>query len=81
MKIKARLVAGGHQQERSLYEDVSSPTVTTAGVFTILSVAVQYDLALATADVTGAFLEAQMPDEEEVYMKIDSEVTDILVNI
>ena len=38
-KLKARLVAGGDQQDKSLYEDLSSPTVSTSAVFTLLAVA------------------------------------------
>ena len=37
-KLKARLVAGGDQQDKSLYDDLSAPTVGTSAVFTILSV-------------------------------------------
>ena len=38
-KIKARLVAGGHQQDRSVYtmDQTSSPTVATSSVFSIIS--------------------------------------------
>ena len=34
-KYKARLVAGGDQQDKNLYDDLSSPTVSTSAVFTI----------------------------------------------
>jgi hypothetical protein len=37
-KLKARLVAGGNQQDRTLYcDDLSAPTVSTSAVLTILS--------------------------------------------
>lgn len=32
LKLKARLVAGGDQQDKGLYEDLSSPTVSTSAV-------------------------------------------------
>ena len=38
-KLKARLVAGGNQQDRDLYDDLSAPTVATSSVFTLLSIA------------------------------------------
>jgi hypothetical protein len=34
-KLKARLVAGGDQQDKSLYVDISSATVSTSAVFTL----------------------------------------------
>merc|ERR1711871_1654551 len=39
LKIKARLVAGGHLQDKSIYSsnEVSSPTVSTSSVFSIIS--------------------------------------------
>ena len=38
-KLKARLVGGGHQQDKSEYGDISSPTVATSSVFMIASLA------------------------------------------
>jgi hypothetical protein len=38
-KYKARLVAGGDMQNKDLYEDLSSPTVSTSAVFTIIAIA------------------------------------------
>ncbi len=35
-KLKARLVTGGYKQDKSLYEDLSSPTVSIESVFLIL---------------------------------------------
>ena len=37
-KYKARLVACGDQQDKNLYDDLSSPTVSTSSVFTMLSI-------------------------------------------
>ena len=38
-KLKARLVGGGHQQDKSKYEDILSPKVATSAVFIIASLA------------------------------------------
>lgn len=38
-KLKARLVAGGNQQDKELYDDLSSPTVSTSAVMTVFSIA------------------------------------------
>ena len=39
-KLKARLVAGGHQQDRSIYtkEETASPTVATVACATVGSI-------------------------------------------
>jgi len=36
-KLKSRLVAGGHQQDKESYGDISSPTVASSAAFTIAS--------------------------------------------
>ena len=38
-KLKSRLIAGGHLQDRDIYDNVSSPTISTTSVFTITSIA------------------------------------------
>ena len=55
-KLKARLVAEGDQQDKSLYEDLSSPTVSTSAVFTLLAVAAHEERRVAVVDISGAYL-------------------------
>jgi hypothetical protein len=38
-KFKARLVAGGDQQDRTIYEDLAAPTAATANVFAMAALA------------------------------------------
>ncbi len=52
-KLKARLVAGGHMQDKSIYDDVSSPTVSTAATFLIAAIAAQEHRHVATLDIWG----------------------------
>ena len=59
-KLKARLVAGGDQQDKGLYEDLSSPTVSTSAVFTLLAVAAHENRRVAVVDISGAYLNADM---------------------
>ena len=40
-KFKARLVAGGDQQDRTIYEDLAAPTAATANVFAMAALAVR----------------------------------------
>ena len=80
-KLKARLVAGGHMQDRSVYEveNITSPTVSTAAVFTIAAIAAREGRKVITMDIGGAYLHAKM--EKDVYMKLDKICTVILCDI
>jgi hypothetical protein len=80
-KLKARLVAGGHMQDRSVYntENISSPTVSTAAVFLVAAIAAREGRNVITMDIGGAYLHAKM--ENDVYMKLDKICTTILCDI
>ena len=79
-KLKARLVAGGHQQNRSVYtkEETSSPTVATASVFTCATIAAHERRRVITMDIAAAFLNADMLPGKPVYMKLDPVMSAIL---
>ena len=79
-KLKARLVAGGNQQDRELYEDLSAPTVSTSSVFSILAIAAHERRHTAVTDIGGAFLHADMTTGIDVYMRLDRVMTDMLVS-
>ena len=79
-KLKARLVAGGHMQDKSIYDDVSSPTVSTAATFLVAAIAAQEDRHVATLDIGGAYLNASMK-EHEVLMRLDPKLAMILTKI
>ena len=70
-KLKARLVAGGHQQIRDFYnpDDTSSPTVRTASVFIIAAIAAFQRRHVVTVDIAGAYLNADM--KGSVWMILD----------
>eukprot|EP01042_Synura_sphagnicola_P003740 gene3740-4662_t len=61
-KLKARLVAGGNMQDRSMYEakDISSPTVKQESVMMIAAIAAQEKRNVVTVDITGDYLNADM---------------------
>lgn len=79
-KLKARLVAGGHMQDKALYEDISSPTVSTSAVFMIAAIAAKEQRSVVTVDIAGAYLNADM-GEEEVLMSLDKTLAMLLVKI
>ena len=77
-KWKARLVAGGDTQDKSIYDDLSSPTVSLDSVFTIIAIAASERRHICTIDITGAYLECELPPGDDVYMVIDPLVCKIL---
>ena len=83
IKIKARLVAGGHQMDREIYKNNNSaPTVATQTVFMVAAIAAAEHRAVAAVDVPGAFLKADMPtDGPPVLMRLDKFLTSVLVEL
>jgi hypothetical protein len=59
-KIKARIVAGGHKQDRSKYsvEETSSPTISLTGLYIVITIAGKEERFVITSDVIGAYLKA-----------------------
>jgi hypothetical protein len=82
-KLKSRLVAGGHLQDRDIYDNGSSPTVSTTSVFIIAAIAAKENRSLATIDFPGAFLNSDMPSEgtHAVFMRLNKYLTDVLISI
>jgi len=70
--MKARLVAGGHRQHALPVTDTSSPTVSLSAIMLVLSIAASNRRVIATLDVGNAYLNAEMPADTEVFMRLDS---------
>ena len=80
-KLKARLMAGGDQQDRDLYDDLSAPTVATSSVFTLLSIAAYERRSIAVVDISGAFLNANMTTGLPVHMRLDRNMSKIMIKL
>jgi hypothetical protein len=83
-KLKARFVAGGDMQDRSLYTEsqLSSKTVSTSSVFLVATVAAKEKRAVATVDFPGAYLNSDLPkDGQKVFMRLDPHMTGVLVKL
>jgi predicted lactoylglutathione lyase len=78
IKLKARFVADGSTQDKSLYEDVSSPTVSTHAVFINAAIAAKERRIVKVVDLPGAYLHADMSGEE-VLMHISKEDAEIMI--
>ena len=80
-KLKARLVAGGHMQDRSVYSqsDTSAPTVATEAVMMIAAIAAKEQRHVITVDIGGAFLKGKFKnDASPVVMRLDKDLADTL---
>ena len=69
-KLKARIVAGGNQRDRSLHDDVSSLTAMIQSIFMILSIAAFEKRNVVTVDIGGAYLNTTMPTKVYIYTYI-----------
>ena len=81
-RLKARLVAGGHQQDRSLYsqEDITSPTVSINALFCILDIAAKERRHILSFDIGAAYLHAELTGVD-VYMELDALTSALLVKM
>ena len=82
-KLKSRLVAGGHLQDRDVYDNSASPTASTSSVFILTAIAARQNRAVATVDFLGAFLNSDMPltGDHVVYMRLNKQLTAALIKI
>jgi len=83
-KLKARLVASGDLQDRSLYAETqtSSPTVATETVFMVAAIAGRERRKVVTIDIGSAFLRGKFEDDSEpIIMRLDKQMADVLCQI
>ena len=78
-KVKARLCAGGHRQDKLPPTITSSPTVSKFSIMTICTIAAMQQRKIATADIKGAYLEAKL--KTKVFMKVDKRVSKLFVKL
>jgi len=79
-KWKARLVAGGHMQNREeyTYAETSSPTVGTTAILTVAAIAAKEKRKTATVDFTAAYLNAKMTEGKLILMRLSKETSVVL---
>ena len=79
-KWKARLVAGGHMQNREEYThtETSSPAVGATAVLAVAAIAAKERRKTATIDFTAAYLNASMKDDKLILMRLSKETSGIL---
>lgn len=84
-KIKSRFVVRGDMQDRSLYtqDDTSAPTAELSSVMSVAAIAACESRYIATCDIGGAFLNADMfkGNGRSVIVKIDKTITAMLLKL
>ena len=79
-KLKSRLVARGDRQDRELYdEDLGAPTAEHSSTMSVAAIAASEKRAVVVLDIGGAYLNASMPLDNPVYMRIEPALADIIV--
>jgi hypothetical protein len=81
-RYKARLVASGDMQDKTLYDNLSSPTAATTSVLIIAAIAAAERRQAMVIDIGGAFLNASLaPTGVVVHMRLDKVLTAMLVQL
>jgi hypothetical protein len=82
-RIKGRTCANGSKQRQFLKEgeSVASPTVSLEALLATLMVDVYEGRDVATFDVPGAYLHAEMPKDKRVLMILRGEFVDIMCEV
>lgn len=79
-KIKGRGCADGRKQHETMSkEEVSSPTVAIESVMISCTIDAHEERDVATADIPGAFMQADM--EGTVYLRIDGAMAELLIRL
>ena len=78
--IKGRTVADGRGQRDYINrEDATSPTVSVEGLLISVAIDAKEHRNVATADIVGAYLHADMDDEDTVNMVYEGDMVDYMV--
>lgn len=82
-KIKGRCTANGSKQRKYLSPDesVASPTVSLEGLIASLVIDANEGRMVNTFDVPGAFLQAPMPEDKKILLKLKGEFVDIMCRV
>ena len=73
-------MAGGDKQDKSLYEDMTLPTAANAAVFKVTEMTAKEQRHVATFEIDGAFLNAEM-GHHNVYMLLHPVIAAILYTL
>jgi hypothetical protein len=78
-KIKARLIALGNLQEAMERAMTEAPTASLQSFYLMILIATKRNIKLLSIDVSGAFLNAKLDEEEEVYVSLPSKLAQLAI--
>ena len=73
---KARVVCGGNMQHASTYDQISSPTAVAPSVKLLFSIASKRAHVVRIFDVKAAYLRADLPESDVIYMRLPTKQGD-----
>ncbi|VEU41596.1 unnamed protein product [Pseudo-nitzschia multistriata] len=80
--VKGRGCADGQRQREYINkEDATSPTVSLYALILSCLIDAIEQRNVATADIPGAFLQTEMPDDENVYIRLDRMMAELLCRV
>ena len=80
--VKGRGCADGRRQREFISkEEASSPTVSLHALMISCLIDAIEGRDVATADIPGAFLQTEMPEGEDVYIRLDGTMADLLARL
>ena len=81
-KIKGRGCADGRRQRDFISkEDAASPTVSLHALMILCMIDALEGRHVATVDIPGAFLQTDMPEGEDVYIRLDGTMAELLCRL
>jgi hypothetical protein len=80
-RLKARLVAGGHQEDKLSFDSLYSPTISTDAMFAILGLTALERRDAIVIDLIAAYLEVPVQENSETYIRLNEIETYILVQL
>ena len=83
LKVKARCVGSGDYQDKLGMDPnlMNSSTVRTSSYFTLLGIGVAKKREITIADVKSAYLQADLPDELIIHMRLNKKMSEALIRI
>jgi hypothetical protein len=82
-KIKGRTCADSSRQKQYLNQDenISSSTASLEGFMTTLAIDAHEKWDVVTVDISGAFLQSEMPKDKHIHMKFTDDFVDIMCEV
>ncbi len=80
-KVKSRIIVLGNKQEKLPSSRTEAPTAQLQSFYIFIFIAAKRGIKIMSLDVTGAFLNADLEEGEEVYVRLNKKMTEILCKI